>query len=226
MMLARLEDITAWYRKHLWAYRNWVKRSATIKNKDNKELSGSVNADLTASSMCYGETKLDPDRIPHDIRVEFDDEGNVKYPIEVTGTLKILNLGYVDHERSNFHSARNIFPIGYKSIREYHSMFDPTIRSNYICEIMDGGSTPLFKVTPEEDPENPITKDASSGVWIEICKRINEASGTKRDRVTVSGPDRFGLSEPAVTRLISILPNADKCIKFRTVGLANNKEKS
>lgn len=35
--------------------------------------------------------------------------------------------------------------------------------------------------------------------------------------MTVSGPDRYGLSEPGVTQLLSCMPNAEKCIKFKAV---------
>ena len=53
-------------------------------------------------------------------------------------------------------------------------MYKLNERCEYLCEILDGGNSPLFKVTSSEDPENPIIKEASSGVWIEICKRIND----------------------------------------------------
>lgn len=33
------------------------------------------------------------------VRIERDEEGNVKYPIKVSDTLKILNLGIVEYER-------------------------------------------------------------------------------------------------------------------------------
>ena len=77
-------------------------------------------------------------------------------------------------------------------------MFRPGERCQYICEILDGGPKPLFKVTCSEDPNNPLIRDSSSGVWIEICKKINEIQGNKRTNVTVSGPDRYGLAEPGV----------------------------
>ena len=109
-----------------------------------------------------------------------DEDGNIIYPIQVTNTLKILNLGVVEYQRQNFHSVRNLFPIGYKSIREYSSYVHPNTRCDYICEILDGGSGPLYKVTCTDDPENPIVKDASSGVWIEICKRIADLNGGNR----------------------------------------------
>jgi len=78
-------------------------------------------------------------------------------------------------------------------------MFRLNGRCEYICEILDGGNAPLFKITCTEDPENPLIKDSSSGAWIDICKKINELQGTVRKTVTVSGPDRFGIAEPAVT---------------------------
>jgi hypothetical protein len=48
-------------------------------------------------------------------------------------------------------------------------MFFPNKRCDYVCEILDGGNSPLFKVTSMEDPDNPIIRDASSGAWIYIC---------------------------------------------------------
>ena len=73
----------------------------------------------------------------------------------------------------------------------------------------------MYRVTCSEDPDNPIVKDASSSAWIEVFKRINDIQGISRLKVTVSGPDRYGISEPAVTQLISSMPNASNCHKFR-----------
>ena len=53
-----------------------------------------------------------------------------------------------------------------------------------------------------DDEENPIIRDSSTGCWIDICKRINELQGNKRSNVTVSGPERFGLADPNVIKLL------------------------
>jgi hypothetical protein len=45
-------------------------------------------------------------------------------------------------------------------------------RAEYTCEILDGGAKPLFKVTSSEDPDHPIVKDAMSGCWLEIVKKV------------------------------------------------------
>lgn len=85
----------------------------------------------------------------------------------------IQNLGKIDCIRANYHTEKNLFPIGFKSIREQNSMMNQGGRCLYVCEILDGGHKPLYKVTPMDDQSNPITRDSSTGCWIEICKRIN-----------------------------------------------------
>jgi F/Y rich C-terminus len=57
----------------------------------------------------------------------------------------------------------------------------------------------MFKVTCSSEPNKPIMQMSSSGVWIEIYKRINELQGGLRTKLTVSGPDRYGLAEPGVS---------------------------
>ena len=192
-------------------YKNSLKRVDGEKTSYKK----SRRDEGTGLDYSTGRTKLDPSKPVTACKVEKDSDGNIIYPIVVTQTLKILNLGVVEYERANFHSHRNIFPIGFKSVRESTSMINPDKRCDYICEILDGGSGPLYKVTCEDDMDNPIIKDASSGAWIEICRRINELQGTNRKNVTVSGPDRYGLAEPAVTQMMASLPNASMCSKFR-----------
>jgi hypothetical protein len=108
------------------------------------------------------------------VNVECDSEGNVIYPIVITPTLSILSLGVVDWERPAYHSEKNIFPIGFKSLRKGTSMTVAHKQDEYLCEIMDGGNKPLFKVTCSSDPHKPFIQNSSSGVWIDICKKINE----------------------------------------------------
>ena len=57
----------------------------------------------------------------------------------ITPTLSILNLGVVDYERHAYHSEKNIFPIGFKSLRKGTSLTQIGKQDEYICEILDGG---------------------------------------------------------------------------------------
>jgi hypothetical protein len=41
-----------------------------------------------------------------------------------------------------------------------------------LCEILDGGKKPVFKVTSSEFQDEPLIKDSASGCWLEIVKKI------------------------------------------------------
>jgi hypothetical protein len=81
-------------------------------------------------------------------------------------------LGYIDHERPAYHTANNIFPIGFKSQRTHNSTITLGARAEYTCEILDGGEKPMFRVTSSEEPDNPVVKESTSGCWLEFAKKI------------------------------------------------------
>jgi hypothetical protein len=105
-------------------------------------------------------------------QIRTDINGNIVFPIEVTGTLKVLSLGVIEYNRNTFHTASNIFPIGFKSVREHMSVLAVGRKALYTCEILDDGAKPLFKVTCSDEPDDPIIRDTASGAWIEFVKRI------------------------------------------------------
>jgi hypothetical protein len=109
---------------------------------------------------------IDYRRKNNKFEVKRDENGNIIYPIFINSSLQILNLGEIVYERISFHSEKNLFPVGFKSIREHSSMFKLGERTQYICEILNGGNKPLYKLTPIDDPENPIIKESSTGCWV------------------------------------------------------------
>ena len=133
----------------------------------------------------------------------------------INNSLSIECLGTLDWNKPLYHTEKNLFPIGFKSMREHLSLVNPGERCQYMCEILDGGSKPLYKVTSMDEPNNPIMKDSSTGCWIDICKKLNDISGNRRMNVTVSGPERFGLADLNVIRILQTLPNAEKCSKYQ-----------
>jgi hypothetical protein len=67
-------------------------------------------------------------------------------------------------------------------------------KADYTCEILDGGEKPMFRVTSSEEPDNPIVKESTSGCWLEFAKKIEVLQNLRKGgKVTVSGPDRYGL---------------------------------
>lgn len=95
-------------------------------------------------------------------------------------------------------------------------MFNRGQRAEYTCEILEGvDNKPLYRVTCSEDPDNPIVRDSSSGCWVYICNRINDIAEVKKQKVTISGTERFGLLEPNVVKILEYLPDAEKCYKYK-----------
>jgi hypothetical protein len=47
-----------------------------------------------------------------------NEAGEILYPIIVNNSLVIQNLGTIDFQRPLYHTEKNLFPIGFKSLRE------------------------------------------------------------------------------------------------------------
>ena len=75
-------------------------------------------------------------------------------------------------------------------------------RAIYTCEVLDDGVKPMFKVTCDDDPHNPIISDTASGAWLHFIKKTNEIQPVPKVKPSVSGPEKFGIAEPAVLRII------------------------
>ena len=63
----------------------------------------------------------EPKKKPPKNLLQKDDQGNIKYPIVINASLQVVNLGTIEHKRPLFHNEKNLFPIGFKSIREHNS---------------------------------------------------------------------------------------------------------
>jgi hypothetical protein len=61
----------------------------------------------------------------------------------------------------------------------------------------------MFRTICEEDPQHPLIGDNCSGIWLEIIKRINKLTKARKgEKLTISGPHMFGISEYAVTKIL------------------------
>ncbi|EFC48931.1 predicted protein [Naegleria gruberi] len=146
------------------------------------------------------------------VEVQRDRYGAVIFPIPL-GALTVLSLGKVIYDRPNYHTDKYIWPVGYKSTRYYTSVKDTNRRCLYTCEIKDGGESPIFVLSSDDNPNDIIEAPSATAAWTAIVKQINkiksEESG-KRVFTNVSGPEYFGLAHPTIMKLISQLPNAEK----------------
>lgn len=88
------------------------------------------------------------------------------YPIVINNSLKILDLGAIEFNNPLFHTEKNIFPIGFKTIRKHASHLIPDTRWNYFCEILCSDNKPLYRVTPFTigTPGDTLTKPLPLGM--------------------------------------------------------------
>lgn len=89
--------------------------------------------------------------------IQVDDNGEIIFPIVISTSLKLQSLGVIK-PGPFYHSEHNLFPVGYKSLRVYASIFNKGEKAEYTCEIIDGGDKPLYRVTSSEDPDHPIVR--------------------------------------------------------------------
>jgi hypothetical protein len=146
------------------------------------------------------------------IEVQRDLYGNVMFPINL-GALTIHSVGNVVYDRPAYHTDKYIWPVGFKATRVYTSMKNVEERVSYTCEIKDGGPAPIFLLNCPEFDE-PIEEKSATAAWTSVVKRVNEIKSEESGKkvfTNVSGPEYFGLANPTVMKLISELPNAEKC---------------
>ena len=129
ILLSRIENLCIYFRDNLLRWKKYLRNNPTKNN-------------TFALQSQMGCTRLDRSKVISSIKLTYNEDNTVQYPIYVSATLRILNLGYIEFERQNFHSSRNLIPIGYKSVRQYSSMFHKDRKCEYICEILDNVNGP------------------------------------------------------------------------------------
>ncbi|KAJ8921947.1 hypothetical protein NQ315_008581 [Exocentrus adspersus] len=138
------------------------------------------------------------------------------------GSLIFLNVGQLlPHQLQNFHTPNYIYPIGYKIIRFFWSMRRLNKRCRYICSVHDFCGRPEFRVLVQEPPEEDIEfKDQTPrGVWLRIIEHIaalrRENSCLQMFPKFATGEDLFGLSEPAIVRVLESLPGIETLTDYK-----------
>lgn len=110
----------------------------------------------------------------------------------------------------------------------YWSMRTANKRCRYVCSIGDVEGRPEFRITVEERGELDLElKDTSArGVWMKVLEPLAELRRTSSIvqlfNKYITGEDLFGLTEPAIVRVLESLPGMyaialtelDKTIKF------------
>ncbi|KAG0330488.1 transforming growth factor beta regulator 1 [Dissophora globulifera] len=142
-------------------------------------------------------------------------DGSLNYPIVVgkgTNEVIIENMGRIVWQGRGYHNHRYIFPVGFRSKKQYTSLSDTSKKTYFINEILDGGEQPIFQITLEDMPEKVFRHSSSSGAWELALKGLMELGYNAKTHA--SGPDMYGLTNLGVIKYIQEMPNAHRCRRY------------
>ncbi|XP_014291793.1 histone-lysine N-methyltransferase 2C isoform X5 [Halyomorpha halys] len=138
------------------------------------------------------------------------------------GSLIFLSVGQLlPHQLQAFHTPNYIYPVGYKIIRMYWSMRTVNKRCRYICSIGDVDNKPEFRITVEErgEADMELRDNTPRGVWLKVLEPLAElrkvSSVVQLFSRYVTGEDLFGLTEPAIVRVLESLPGVETLSDYK-----------
>jgi chromodomain-helicase-DNA-binding protein 7 len=103
------------------------------------------------------------------------------------------------------------------SERLYFLVSQPTKKGWWRSTITDtGDDTPLFRVMEVLQPDICFEGPTPTTPWVAVMQALSELRAGVR-KLTVSGPEFFGLSNPKVLRYMAQMPHADRCVGFTPV---------
>ena len=130
-------------------------------------------------------------------------------PLPIRGGITITSLGRIVTDRILYHTNSTIYPVGFTSQRSYYSLKTPNTKVMWTSRIDDGGVSPLFVVTPADDPETPVINRTASGAWGEVIRKVHRLKGKGHLKVTQSGPMIFGVANSLIKQLVGEMEGAD-----------------
>ncbi|KAA6387135.1 MAG: hypothetical protein EZS28_017339 [Streblomastix strix] len=142
-----------------------------------------------------------PDDMPEDINLKIGED-------------ELINHGIITN-RPAYHTQRHIFPIGYQYKHKFTCLKHPKEKHHYLCEILDGGDNPVFRVTSICDENVSFTETSSSACFSKILQELQHSSPVKRQTFAVQGTRCFGLTEPVVVDILKELPGVSQLQKYQ-----------
>ncbi|KZV29367.1 hypothetical protein F511_15899 [Dorcoceras hygrometricum] len=124
---------------------------------------------------------------------------------------------------------------GFKSRVKFFNILNPTIKSTYMSEILDGGLLgPIFKVSLEEHPHENFTNMSAQGCWEMVLQRLNQELVKQaclgkqglpplQQVSEVDGLQMFGLLSPSIIQAIEALDPHHCCVKYWSHKLLTEK---
>lgn len=145
--------------------------------------------------------------------IPLDAEGRPVLPV-TCGIVTVHELGHVVVDRQAYHNKRYVWPVGFKSSRQYQSAQDPEATVTYYSEVKDGGAAPIFEVWAEDAPSERFQSSTSTGAWTAVFKAAAAVRGKDMTN-SASGPDFFGFSNNTIQMMIETLPGVENCLNYQ-----------
>jgi hypothetical protein len=144
-----------------------------------------------------------------------DANGRPQLPIHLSKLIYVSDLGHVVTDRRGFHSARCIYPAGFRSSRLYFSTISPSESVWYTSEILDtGGELPVFRVTMDSHPEISFEGSSLRIPWSLIVANVIRIRGHNHPSTALPGAEYFGLRSAVIGYLIQQMEGAEKCVRY------------
>lgn len=114
----------------------------------------------------------------------------------------------------------NVLPL---QSRYYWCVSKPNKRCRYVCSIAEAASRPEFRIQVHEggdkEPDREFRDSTPSAVWQQILQPIQnmrkEHKWLQLFPQHISGEDLFGLTEPAIVRILESLPGIETLTDYR-----------
>ncbi|XP_068631112.1 histone-lysine N-methyltransferase 2C-like isoform X2 [Battus philenor] len=139
------------------------------------------------------------------------------------GGLIFLSPGHLlPHQLPAFHTPNYIYPIGYKIVRFYWSMSRANSRCRYVCWISEEEGRPRFHVRAQDESRRELCAATPRAAWAAVLDAVAALRENRGEEGVlklwpnyVTGEDLFGLTEPAVVRVLESLPGIETLTDYR-----------
>lgn len=131
------------------------------------------------------------------------------------GGITVLDLGEIHLDRK-YYSSKHLFPVGYRSQRQYTCAVSPTEKAVYTSEILEGVEGPRFRVT-HENGDLSWEEASSSAVWLQVLRHVNDCkvrNGLPAKGTAISGPEMFGFANAKIASVLEGLDGVPNCTNY------------
>ncbi|GBG24072.1 Histone-lysine N-methyltransferase trr [Hondaea fermentalgiana] len=131
------------------------------------------------------------------------------------GGITVQDVGEIHLDRK-YYSSKHLFPVGFRSQRQYTCAVSPTEKAVYTSEILEGVDGPRFRVI-HENGDLSWEEASSSAVWLQVLRHVNDCkvrNGLPSKGTAISGPEMFGFANAKIASVLEGLDGVINCTNY------------